>query len=177
MPFCPKCGAQVEEGQKFCPKCGHSFDENAQPNPEAQAQAQSGSNFADGVNDFINDIQNTEDHSAGYSVNDIAANKGISVLSYFGLLVLIPMLARKDSPFARFHSNQGLVLFITEIIVGVVSSIIKGIFALIHVAFVGSAIAWLLDVCMFVLAIMGIVYAVQGKAKELPVIGKIKILK
>ena len=35
----------------------------------------------------------------------------------------------------------------------------------------------ILGLAVLALAIMGIVYAAQGKAKELPVIGKIKILK
>ncbi|MGN0113978.1 MAG: DUF4870 domain-containing protein [Acutalibacteraceae bacterium] len=87
------------------------------------------------------------------------------------------MLAKKDSPFARFHSNQGLVLFILDIICAVVTGIISGIFTAIGVGFIGSILSTLINLCLLALGIMGIVYAAQGKAKELPLIGKIKILK
>ena len=178
MSFCPKCGAQLEEGQKFCPKCGYSLDgSQAQSNAGAQNNAQSGNSFADGVNSIINDIQNTDDHSAGYAPADISANKGVSVLAYIGILVLIPLLAAKDSPYARFHSNQGLVLFIADILVGIATGIIRGVFSAIKLGFISSIISSLLGLAVLALAIMGIVYAAQGKAKELPVIGKIKILK
>lgn len=101
----------------------------------------------------------------------------MSVLAYIGILVLIPLLAAKDSPYARFHSNQGLVLFIADILVGIATGIISGVFSAIKLGFISSIISSLLGLAVLALAIMGIVYAAQGKAKELPVIGKIKILK
>ena len=33
-----------------------------------------------------------------------------------GILCLVPILAAKDSPFAKYHANQGLVLFLLEIV-------------------------------------------------------------
>jgi uncharacterized membrane protein len=38
-------------------------------------------------------------------------------------------------------------------------------------------IGWLIAVPLYVLSIIGIINAYQGKAKELPIIGKIKIIK
>lgn len=179
MSFCPKCGAQMEESQKFCPRCGYSIEggEQEQNNTGAQQSATSGNSFADGVNSIIDDIQNTDDHSASYYPSDISANKGISVLAYIGILVLIPMLAKKDSPFARFHSNQGLVLFILEIICGIVCAIFRGVTSFIGIGFIGGILTTVVNLCLLALVIMGIVYVAQGKAKELPVFGKIKILK
>ena len=51
---------------------------------------------------------------------DIEDNKFMSVLAYLGLFVLIPIFAAKDSDFARFHSNQGLVLLITGFIISLI---------------------------------------------------------
>ncbi|MBO4363977.1 MAG: hypothetical protein J5912_06325, partial [Clostridia bacterium] len=45
---------------------------------------------------------------------DINDNKGLTILAYIGPLVFIPMFVRKNSKFARFHCNQGLILFILE---------------------------------------------------------------
>lgn len=42
-------------------------------------------------------------------LQDAQENKGMAVLAY--LIFLIPLLAAKESKFARYHTNQGLVLF------------------------------------------------------------------
>jgi len=39
---------------------------------------------------------------------DIEENKVLAIISYFWLLCLIPLLAKKDSPFAQFHAIRGL---------------------------------------------------------------------
>ena len=102
---------------------------------------------------------------------DASDNKIMAVLAYIGILVLIPILAAPKSPFARYHSNQGLVLWITEIICGVVGGIIS------EIPVLGGLISFALSIATLALTIIGIVNAVNGKAKELPVIGKFKILK
>jgi hypothetical protein len=38
---------------------------------------------------------------------DAQDNKIMAILAYLGLLFLVPFLAAKESPFARFHTNQG----------------------------------------------------------------------
>ena len=95
------------------------------------------------------------------------------MLAYIGILVLVPILAAKNSKYARFHANQGLVLFIAEVIYNIVSAIIRAILPLAVV----NIILWVISVLFLVLSIIGIVNAATGKAKELPVIGKIRIIK
>ncbi|MBR5768023.1 MAG: hypothetical protein IKX86_05070 [Clostridia bacterium] len=94
---------------------------------------------------------------------DIADNKVMAVLAYFGILFLIPLLAAKESKYARFHTNQGIILFIVGIIVAALSWI--------------PVLGWLLALAVFVLFIFGVVNAAQGKAKDLPLIGSFRILK
>ena len=100
----------------------------------------------------------------------------MAILAYFGILVLVPILAAKESKFARFHANQGLILFIAGIAVWLVVSIITSVLTwrLYWLISIISTVAWLL---LLVLAIIGIVNAAGGKAKELPVIGSFKLLK
>jgi uncharacterized membrane protein len=94
---------------------------------------------------------------------DVEKNKVMGVLAYLGLLFLVPLLAAKESPFARYHTNQGLILFLTWIACFIVGSIIP---------FVGwFLIIPLTSLCLFVLMILGIVNAAQGACKPLPVIG------
>ncbi|MCR5456878.1 MAG: hypothetical protein K6F14_02240 [Clostridiales bacterium] len=98
----------------------------------------------------------------------------MSIFAYLSWLVLIPLIAAKESKFARFHCNQGIVLAIVEIIAWVVLSILS---IIPYVGWIFVIFNVLLSVACLVLAILGIINAVNGKAKELPVVGKIRILK
>lgn len=97
---------------------------------------------------------------------DVSSNKLMAILSYFSILVLIPLFAAKESKFARFHVNQGLILLILEFVIFFIGKI-PGIFG----------IAVLLNLCVLVLSIIGIVNAAKGKTKELPLVGKYIIIK
>ena len=111
-------------------------------------------------------FKNAADNTAECDQADINSNKVMAVLAYLGILVLIPLFAAKDSKFARFHTNQGLLLLLVAILCGVISRIPV-------IGFIGSILGFISGI----FAIIGIVYAVQGKAKELPLIGKYRILK
>ncbi len=122
----------------------------------------------------LNDINNTRDITAEMDPNDIQQNKVMAILAYLSWLVLIPLLAAKESKFARFHCNQGLILAIAEIACWILFGIL-GIIPFIGIIF--RIIGWLADIAFFVFAILGIINAYNGKAKELPIIGKFQILK
>ena len=79
------------------------------------------------LKDKMKNINNTADTTAEFDPKDISDNKGISILSYLGPLVFIPMFAKKDSKYARFHANQGLTMFITYAGYSVVQSILLAI--------------------------------------------------
>lgn len=123
-------------------------------------------------------IFDTPDTTSSYQESDIADNKVMAVLSYLWILVLIPILAAPNSPYARFHASQGLTLLLVDIAWGVVSGILSFILGFIPVInLLWGIIVWLVGIALFVMTILGIVNAVQGKAKELPLIGSIRILK
>lgn len=104
---------------------------------------------------------------------DVEKNKVMACLAYIGILVLVPLLAAKESPFARYHTNQGLILVIATIIAGIAIGILSFIAAFIP--FVGlcfSCIAPLVFLAGWLtLVIIGILNAVNGRMKPLPVIG------
>jgi uncharacterized membrane protein len=102
-----------------------------------------------------------------FTSEDIEQNKVIALLAY--IIFFIPLLAAKDSQFARFHANQGLVL----LLMGIAISIVAGIIPFIGWFIIGP----LGTLFVLALAILGIVNAVNGKAKPLPLIGGISLIK
>jgi uncharacterized membrane protein len=86
----------------------------------------------------------------------------VAILSYIGILVLIPLLAVKDDEFVKYHAKQGLVLFIAEIATIFVS----------WIPILGWLIGFLAGIIWLALAIMGILNVVKGEKKQLPLIGK-----
>lgn len=101
-----------------------------------------------------------------FTAEDIEKNKVISGLAY--IIFFLPLIVCSESPFGRFHSNQALVLFIT----GVVGSIVLGI-----VPVIGWILLPFFSIAVFILGIMGLINGLNGKAKELPLIGKYTIIK
>jgi len=111
--------------------------------------------------------------------NDAQDNKIMGILAYFGLLFLVPIFAAKESPFARFHANQGLLLFIAAICYYFATWIITFIFALFApgLAIIIGVLLYIASLAFVVLIVIGIINAAKGEMKELPLIGKYRILK
>ena len=111
--------------------------------------------------------------------DDAEKNKVMGILAYLGILCLVPILAAKDSPFAKYHANQGLVLFIIWIVLAVALNIIDYVLVTIlpgGMGFIVSILS-LAYLGLLILAILGIINAAAGKCVPLPVIGGIKLLK
>ena len=110
---------------------------------------------------------------------DVAENKVFAIFAYIGILVLIPILAApKDSKFARFHANQGLVLLISEVILSAVGAFLEllgGVLWILGVVLIPAGVV--LQAIPVIWMIIGIVNAARGETKELPIIGQYTILK
>ena len=121
----------------------------------------------------LNNLNATPDYTSSFDPADVQANKVMGVLAYLSWLVLIPLFAARNSPFARFHCNQGIVLALAEVLAGVILGIARRL-PLIGWAF--RLVGGLASIAWIVLAVIGILNALNGRAKELPLIGGIKIL-
>ena len=121
----------------------------------------------------LEQVMNTTDLTSQYSASDIAEGKLMSVLSYLWILFFLPLVVCPKSKFGRFHANQALVLLIVGIVFGVVASVI-GILKIGILTWIVGTVLGLADLA---LVILGIFYAATGKAKELPLIGQIRIIK
>ena len=169
MAFCGNCGTKIDDHAKFCPGCGQAVEAPATEQIKTEATEQPKAEQAQGQqNDLsakVANLNNTKDTTDQFDKDDIEKNKAMGLLAY--ILFFIPLLAAKDSPFARYHANQGLVLFLC----GLISSVLW------IIPILGWIIAPILSIVITVLAVIGIINALNGKAKELPMIGKFKILK
>lgn len=100
--------------------------------------------------------------------------KVTGIVGYITIIGWLIAYLAGDKEGAKFHLNQGLVLALLEILVSVVAKII-GIIPII--GFLCGIVFWVIDVCLLVLAIIGIINAINEQDKELPIIGAFKILK
>ena len=104
---------------------------------------------------------------------DIEQNKVFAILAYIGILFLIALLVAPNSRFARYHANQGIVLFLAAFLVGCGALVLLPI-PLIHALIVP---VWLfLPALVFAFVVMGIVHAASGEYKPLPWIGHYRLL-
>ena len=88
-------------------------------------------------------------------------NTVLAILAYIGPLIVVSYLLAKDDPFVKFHIKQGLLLVIGEV----------AIWMLMMVLWIFFPILQLANVFLFVLAVVGIIRAVNGEMKELPLVG------
>ena len=112
-----------------------------------------------------------------YDPRDIQETKSVAWLSYLGVFFLIPMFVYKNSPYTRFHVNQGIVLCILEVAGAIALAILRAV--LMWIPVIGwiliGLISFVFGVAVLVLTIMGIVNTVIGNAVPLTVIGQIPI--
>ncbi len=107
--------------------------------------------------------------------NDDTTKKVICAISYlFGILFFLPLIVFPNDEFAKFHANQSLIVLLVSVIGGAVFGILSIIPA---VGIVFSILLYIFEVLMLVLCILGIVSAARLEKKELPVIGKFRIIK
>ncbi len=159
MPYCDNCGVFLDDNAAFCHNCGA-----ATHNQNYSRQTST---------NFFEEATTTRDHTAQFSPQDINDNRAYGILSYILFLWLVPMIASKNSPYATFHANQGLLIFIANVAL----SVTEGLFSAIHLGYLGAVLLAPIAIYITVLNVLGIVYASCGKAMELPLIGKIKLYK
>ncbi len=157
-----------------------------------QPQAMTEKSTSDNIKGLFN---NLKDSTSNFQKTDIEAGKGMGVLSY--IIPLIPFFAEKKNKFVVYHAKQGMNLFIVSIAYIILYAILAAVIKVdgnCGYGYLGNFaeslgitcevtpwwITWPLNIIglgISILAIMGIVYVCQGKAKELPIINKIRIFK
>jgi len=98
-------------------------------------------------------------------------NTGMAVVGI--ILPIIPLLTEdKKDPYVKYYTKQGLVLWIFDILLWVVMNfIVRLIFVSIFSFAIVSFLNMLIALVIIALFIIGIINALSGKEKPLPLIG------
>ena len=95
----------------------------------------------------------------------------MGILSYLGILALIPYFVKDQTPFVRAHAVRGINLLLLEVIVWVA----VGVFSFIPV--LNDILSTLAGLASFVLSLIGIINVANKEDKDLPFIGTIRLIK
>ncbi len=205
MKICANCGAQLPDDAAFCNNCGSALTESSDSTntapvtpvmPTIPVQDKSASTEQQ-AGQFTNpqpDMQQNfnqqpfgqqnfqqpqyqqpyvsydpSDHTGEFDPQDIADNRLFAVLTYFFTCVaaILVGIYVKESAFVKFHIKNAIRFFIAQILVVL----------LLIIPFLGWIAAIICSIILFVVKIIAIVWAFQGKAKDIPIIGSIGFLK
>ena len=200
MKICANCGTSVTDDAAFCNNCGSamtetpasenatapaapSADANASsqptpapvpapapaPQPGFQQQPYGQAPYQQPQYQQPYVAFDPKDHTSEFDPKDIADNKLFAILPYLfsciaGIIVGIYV---KDSEFVKFHIKNSIRIDITAFLLLLICII----------PFIGWIVAIIGVMVLFVIDIIALVWAFQGKAKELPIIGSIGFLK
>lgn len=93
------------------------------------------------------------------------------VLSYLGLLALIPLLVEKEDREIQWHAKHGLVLLVAEVIIAVMLGIIDSMIAFGTGGCLGcGGLSVIFLMVVMVVHIIAIVKAVNGQRLIIPVL-------
>jgi len=218
--FCQNCGTQNDSASKFCLKCGSqmpvannnmNMQQPVQPAQQPQQAVDGGvgiqpnqsnpapQEFSNPNQQMQQPMNNQQPNNMNYAPqsNNNDNKKVFKILSYLGILWLVGIFAEKNDADVRFHVGQGMILFITNVVLVlaiylinnfVIANIFKTeaiIFGIRTGAqtvsatglFLMGLLSWGVWIAILVLAIMGIVNANKDENKPLPVIGNMAFYK
>ena len=93
---------------------------------------------------------------------EIEKGKTLAILSYIiGILCIVPLI-QKDNAFSLYHAKQVLLLILAAIV----------LLCLNIIPCFGQIVCGVGSLALLVFAIMGLINAIKGEAKPVPLIGK-----
>lgn len=90
---------------------------------------------------------------------EVESGKTMAIIAYFIFFVPLLVDEAKKNKFAMYHTEQSIVLLIVNLIVNIIGIVTCGI-------------GYILFIPLLVLYIIGIINAVKGEAKPVPLIGQ-----
>ncbi len=107
-----------------------------------------------------------------FDMQDVEKNKALAIVGYiFPIIFFIPLITEaKNSIYAKFHANQQLMLLLFVVVGYTAASILS-------IILIGLILFPIVGIGSLVFMIMGILNAVKGASKKLPLIGGITLIK
>ena len=151
-------------------------------NPEVQTiDSHPEKDMSDKVIEKVENVLNTSDYKDYYTKEDVKNNKTNAMICYLPFVVLYFLFTGKykKSNYLFFHANQGLNVTIIWVATFFISKVLTLLFKIDNLYIPGwvGAISYVLFCLSFVLSGFGLINTLNENSKELPVIGKIKLLK
>jgi len=172
---------EVQNEQKAPSLMRETIDQNGNL---VTASNNKGPDLADKTINAVENFMNTEDHSKEYTEEDVKKNKTKAMICYIPLVPLYFVVTSKfkSSTYLKFHANQGLVVTLGWIISFFVSKMLAALFTkdsmlLDNTPGWVSFTSYILYCICFFATLYGVINTVNGSSKELPLIGKLKLLK
>ena len=94
--------------------------------------------------------------------------KATDVVAYITIIGWLIAYFAGTKEESKFHLNQALVLDVAEIVLSLLAKIFGGVLGWIF---------GIVDIVLFILWIIGLVAAVKGEDKAVPILGGIQLLK
>lgn len=114
-------------------------------------------------------------------------NKCVAILSYLGILSLIPYYNKEDNDFIKFHAKEGMNLLLVWLIYYILYNVLNQIkidTPCIYGLITCKVTPWYITAFLIILglfigtiAIVGIINVLRNEKKHLPFITKIKVFK
>lgn len=91
----------------------------------------------------------------------------VAYLTFVGWIIAFIIGTRDES---KFHLNQALVVILAHIVWGLISRVLA------FIPIIGWIVMGIGNLCLLVLWLIGLIHAVRGEEKPVPIIGNLVIL-
>ena len=136
----------------------------------------------DRITGFMSSIK---DYTDSYSLEEIESGKALSIISY--LIPLVPFILSKKNNYVKFHTLNGMNILFTYLIFliikrtlsyifGTPCDLVSGLKCIILPISLRIFFAFINMLFSFIV-LYGVINVCNNKAKEIPIISKIKLFK
>ena len=136
----------------------------------------------DRITGFMSSIKDYTDY---YSLEEIESGKALSIISY--LIPLVPFILSKKNNYVKFHTLNGMNILFTYLIFliikrtlsyifGTPCDLVSGLKCIILPISLRIFFAFINMIFSFII-LYGVLNVCNNKAKEIPIISKIKLFK